>query len=193
MNKLIRNFTALGATTLLATALTACGNDDDHHSSQVDPVKAALESYQAQEQLVNERLTKFDDLDFNVFTGEQWDRLQESHAENILVHWPDGHTTEGLDTHITDLRGFFVWAPDTRIETHPIRIGQGDYTGVVGVIEGTFTLPMPIGNDQYIQPTGQAFKLSMVTIGHWTSDGVMDEEWLFWDNQAFYQQIGLGQ
>jgi hypothetical protein len=30
----------------------------------------------------------------------------------------------------------------------------------------------------------------MATIGHW-KDGVMDEEWLFWDNQAFMKQIGL--
>jgi hypothetical protein len=30
----------------------------------------------------------------------------------------------------------------------------------------------------------------MVTIGHW-KNGVMDEEWLVWDNYAFMQQIGL--
>lgn len=30
----------------------------------------------------------------------------------------------------------------------------------------------------------------MVTVGHWV-DGVMDEEFLFWDNQAFLLQIGL--
>jgi hypothetical protein len=32
----------------------------------------------------------------------------------------------------------------------------------------------------------------MATIGHWR-DGVMDEEYLFWDNQEFMRQIGLGQ
>ena len=37
-------------------------------------------------------------------------------------------------------------APDTRIETHPVRFGQGEWTGVIGVIEGTFTEPMPIGD-----------------------------------------------
>ena len=46
--------------------------------------------------------------------------------------------TEGIDVHIEDLKAFFVFAPDTRIETHPVRIGQGEWTGVVGVIEGTF-------------------------------------------------------
>jgi hypothetical protein len=32
----------------------------------------------------------------------------------------------------------------------------------------------------------------MAIIGHW-KDGVMDHEWLFWDNQDFMKQIGLGQ
>ncbi len=41
-----------------------------------------------------------------------------------------------------------------------------------------------------VPPTGKAFKIPMVTIGHW-KDGVMDEEWLFWDNLAFMKQIGL--
>ena len=43
-----------------------------------------------------------------------------------------------------------------------------------------------------IAPTNKAFKLSMVTIGRW-EDGVMKEEWLYWDNQVFMRQFGLGQ
>jgi hypothetical protein len=31
----------------------------------------------------------------------------------------------------------------------------------------------------------------MATVGIWNKQGVMDEEFLFWDNQTFYQQIGL--
>lgn len=51
---------------------------------------------------------------------------------------------------------------------------------------------MPIGGGKTISPTGKPFKLYMVTIGHW-KNGVMDEEWLMWDNQAFMKQIGLAQ
>jgi len=32
-----------------------------------------------------------------------------------------------------------------------------------------------------------------VTIGHWNKAGVMDEEWLMWDNQSFMKQLGLAQ
>ncbi|MGH7693870.1 MAG: ester cyclase, partial [Gemmatimonadaceae bacterium] len=86
----------------------------------------------------------------------------------------------------------FVFAPDTRIKEHPIKIASGSWTAVSGVMEGTFSQPMPLANGKAIAATGKPFKLSMVTIGHWT-DGVMDEEWLSWDNQAFMRQIGLAQ
>jgi len=37
----------------------------------------------------------------------------------------------------------------------------------------------------------QSLQIQMATIGHW-KNGVMDEEYLFWDNQEFMKQIGLG-
>ena len=135
-------------------------------------------------------LATFDDLDFNVFTGQKWDELGRSHAQDVIVHWPDGRTTVGIDDHIEDLKAMFVFAPDTRIEEHPIRIASGKWTAVTGVIEGTFSAPMPIGEGKEIAPTGKAFKLPMATIGRW-ENGTMAEEWLFWDNQAFMKQIGL--
>ena len=67
-------------------------------------------------------LETFDDLDYNVFSGQKWEELGESHDKDIVVHWPDGHTTEGIDVHIEDLKAMFAYAPDTRIKEHPIRI-----------------------------------------------------------------------
>lgn len=84
----------------------------------------------------------------------------------------------------------FVYAPDTKIESHPIRFGSGDWTCVTGVMSGTFSKPMAIGTGKTIPPTGKKFKLTMCTVGHW-KDGKMTEEYLFWDNQTFMQQIGL--
>lgn len=86
----------------------------------------------------------------------------------------------------------FVYAPDLKIKEHPVRIvsGDGEWTSVTGVMTGTFTEPMPIGDGKTIPPTGKAFSLSMVTIGHWNGD-TMDKEYLFWDGHAFMQQLGL--
>ncbi len=176
-----------GAVVTAISAFPAFAEDN----AAVAAALAELAQYQAAEARIEKNLETFDTLDFEVFSNQQWDRLHESHAQDIKVHWPDGRTTDGIDVHIDDLKAFFTFAPDTRIETHPIRIGQGEWTGVVGVIEGTFSEPMPLGDGNFIEPTGKAYKLTMATIGHWTEDGVMDEEYLFWDNNAFYKQIGL--
>jgi hypothetical protein len=149
-----------------------------------------LAQYEAAKQIADQQLATFDTLDFDVFTNQKWDRLRESHSKDVIVHWPDGHQTNGIEKHIEDLKAMFVYAPDTRIQVHPIKIASGEWTSVVGVMEGTFTKPMPTPDGKTIPPTGKPFKLTMCTVGHW-KDGVMDEEYLFWDNQTFMKQIGL--
>jgi SnoaL-like polyketide cyclase len=103
-----------------------------------------------------------------------------------------GRTTTGIDAHIADLKQQFVYAPDTAIEEHPIKIAQGNWTAVMGVMTGSFTqpMPMPIPGGKPIAPTNKPFNLDMVTIGRW-ENGVMKEEWLMWANQAFMKQVGL--
>ncbi len=137
------------------------------------------------------RLASFDTLDYNVFSNQAWDRFSESHAADIIVTWPDGHETNGIAPHIEDLKAMFVYAPDTKIKEHPIRICSGDYTALTGIMTGKFSRPMPTGNGKTIAPTGKSFRLPMATIGHWKGT-TMDHEWLFWDNQAYMRQIGLG-
>lgn len=150
-----------------------------------------LAKYQDAEAVIKKNLENFDTLDFDVYTNQKWDRLHESHANDIVVHYPNGSTTKGLDAHIAALKPMFVVAPDTRINSHPVRFGSGEWTGVIGVLEGTFTKPMPLGNDKGAEPTGKAFRLLMATIGRWNKDCVMVEEYLFWDNLDFMKQIGL--
>lgn len=149
-----------------------------------------LKQYEAAEKIANTHIATFDTLDFDVFTNQKWDRLHESHAKDIIVHWPDGHQTKGIEKHIEDLKAMFVYAPDTRIKEHPIKIASGEWTSVVGIMEGTFTKPMPLPDGKAIPPTGKPFKLIMCTVGLW-KNGVMVEEYLFWDNQTFMKQIGL--
>lgn len=139
---------------------------------------------------VEERMRTFDELDFDVFSNQKWDRLAESHDADILVTWPDGHETKGILKHIEDLKEMFVYAPDLKITEHPIRFGKDDWTCVTGVMTGTFSRPMPLGEGKTIPPTGKSFKLGMATIGHWKG-GTMDHEWLFWDSREFMKQLGL--
>lgn len=173
-------FTLVG----LVVALVALPGCHRKEAAELAALKASMEATQL-------NLAKFDDLDFNVFSGQKWDQLSKSHAQNIVVHWPDGHTTTGLEQHTRDLQGMFVWAPDTRIDDHPIKVANGEWTAVTGVMSGTFTKPMPVADGKNIAPTGKQFKITMSTFGHW-KNGVMDEEYLFWDNAALMEQMGLG-
>lgn len=138
-------------------------------------------------------LANFDDLDFRVYTNQQWQDLHKTHSPDVIVHWPDGHTTQGIQKHIEDLKYMWSFAPDNRIKEHPVRFGTADaqWTAVVGWLEGTFTQPMVLADGKVIPPTGKAYRIPMATIGHWNKDGIMFEEYLFWDNAEFMRQIGL--
>jgi hypothetical protein len=154
---------------------------------------ADLSRYREAEKIGMQHLQTFDTLDFDVFTNQKWDRLKESHSADIKVYWPDGRVTEGIDTHINDLKYMFSFAPDTRILEHPIKLHTGEWTSVVGYMEGTFSKPMKLADGSEIAPTGKPYKIRMSTVGHWGPDGTMTEEYLFWDNQSFMKQIGVGQ
>lgn len=178
---------------LLGTPARAADPATTTSNSPVPALLQDLAKYQDADKTTEQNLHTFDVLDFDIYTNQKWDRLKESHAEDILVHYPDGSTTKGLHDHIKALKPMFVFAPDTRIRQHPVRFGNGEWTAVIGVMEGTFTKPMPIAGGKTVAPTNKPFTLTMATIGHWTKAGVMDEEFLFWDNLAFMRQIGLAQ
>ena len=172
--------------------ITSCSNSSQ--DEKIKSLQTELDKYKADEALTQKRLAMFDTLDYEYYSNQKWDMFKHNHADNIKVIYPDGMVTTGLyPQHIDMLTPMFVFAPDTKIKEHPVKFGSGDWTAVIGVMEGTFSKPMPIGNGKTIPPTGKKFKLSMTTLGHWGPDGKMIEEYLFWDNQSFMKQIGLAQ
>lgn len=144
---------------LLSIAISAClfqscqqasDTSSNISNAELENLKALALRIASENDSTAVHLNTFDQLDFDVFSNQKWDRLKESHAENIKVYWPDGHVAVGIDVHIEDLKKLFVHAPDTRIKEHPIKFGSGKYTLVTGVFEGTFTKPMPIGEGKFI-------------------------------------------
>lgn len=197
MKKVTTTIKSVAALLIIAVTLTftSCTNNSGNSSSlqaKVDSLQNELKKFTDEKALTEMRIAKFDTLDFDFYSNQKWDKFTHNHAGNIKVYYPDGSITTGLyPQHIDQLTPMFVFAPDTKIKTHPVKFGSGDYTCVIGEMEGTFSKPMPTGNGKTIPPTGKKFKLSMATIGHWGADGKMIEEYLFWDNQSFMKQIGL--
>jgi predicted ester cyclase len=183
-------FCAAAVALVAALSASACSQTATK-DSDTTAAGAASQTVGDSARMIAQNLMKFDTLDFDVFSNQKWDRLKESHAQDIIVSWPDGHDTHGIDKHIEDLKAMFVALPDLKITEHPIKIANGHWTSVTGRMVGTFSKPMPLGNGKFMQPTGKKLDMTMATIGHWTDAGVMDHEWLFWDNQTFMKQLGL--
>ncbi|MDF0606249.1 ester cyclase [Neisseriaceae bacterium TC5R-5] len=178
-----------------ASSVMAKNLPDDFKSTSPEMAESninrTLKQFKDERRTVEKNLNNFDDLDFNVYSHQKWDEMDRSHAKHIIVHYPDGTTTHGLQEHLERSKKIFSFAPDTENPIHHVRIGQGRYTAVTGVWRGTFTKPMVLANGKVIQPTGKRFEIEMATIGRWNDEGTMDEEWLFYDDYTFMKQIGL--
>ncbi len=139
---------------------------------------------------VSANLKTFDTYDFAVFNAQKWDRVHESHADDIVVYQPDGSITRGLTKHLEELKQYFVYAPNARISQHTFSFGSCDETSVGGIFEGTFTKPMPDGKGGFIAPTNKSFKVPIATISRWR-DGKIVEKHVYLDVHAFLVQLGL--
>lgn len=136
-------------------------------------------------------LKRFDTLDFDAYSKQDWKLFTELHCADVVVHFPDGRETRGIEQHVHDIKQLFSGTPDSRISSHPIRVGSNDWTAVTGVMEATFSEPMALGGGVVQPPTGKKLKLTMATFARW-KDGCIAEEFLFWDNAAYAKQLGIG-
>lgn len=184
-----RNLAMLVVVVIALALIGACSKRTQEEKISAEQL-AMLKTFLGERETTKKYLDTFDELDFVIYSNEEWTRLHESHASDVLVVYPDGSATKGLPDHIAELKKTFVFAPDTHIKEHPIAIGSGNITAVTGYMLGTFTEPMPVGDGKFIQPTNKKFKVGTATFGIW-EDGVMKEEHLFWDNQSFMDQIGV--
>ena len=139
---------------------------------------------------VQANIERFDYLDFVSFNEQDWEVFSELHHPDVLVGYSDGRMTTDMETHRPDVEFAFTWAPDIQITDHPITFGQGPWTAGTGVVEGTFTEPMILPGGTIIEPTGNKFKYTMVTIAKW-EDGQITEEYLYWDNAELMKQLGI--
>lgn len=110
----------------------------------------------AGQEQVARNLETFDRLDFEGWNKRDWDLFSQIHGDEVTVVG-FGSATEGVDDHVAWAQAFIEQNPDSTIEAHPIRIGAGDWTAVVGTFPG--------GG-------------SMCTVARW-EDGRIAEEYLF--------------
>lgn len=142
---------------------------------------------------VQANLKRFDQLDFEAYSHRKDMALFEKlHCPDVKVVFPDGRVTQGIAAHVADIHNvLFNGTPDSRVTSHPIAFGSGDWTVATGVLEATFSEPMKLADGKSIPPTGKKVRMSMATIARW-NNGCIAEEHLFWDNAEYMKQLGLG-
>lgn len=156
-----RDFLAQGGAAALASialhgALSRTAMAQDNLPASGTPVSATpMADCPGQEQ-VTRNLELMDQLDFEGWNGRNWDLFSKLHASEVIVAG-FGQATEGNAEHVAWAQAFIEQNPDSIINAHPIRIGAGDWTAVVGTFEG--------GG-------------SMCTVARW-ENGQIVEEYLF--------------
>jgi SnoaL-like polyketide cyclase len=123
-----------------------------------------------------------------------WETFRKRHTEDVAVYWPGGTPpTKGRHNHDLEAVEFFKTFPDNHLINNPYKMffGQGDYTCTVADFSGTMKGPMRGADGKIIQPTNKKFLIEFCTVAHWTKDGQILEERLFYDLMGMLKQIGI--
>jgi hypothetical protein len=147
---------AVLASIALQAALPRAAGAQEVYPASGTPVSATpMADCPGQEQ-VTRNLELMDQLDFEGWNGRDWNLFSQLHGDEVIVAG-FGQATEGNAEHVAWAQAFIEENPDSIIDAHPIRIGAGDWTAVVGTFAG--------GG-------------SMCTVARWV-DGRIAEEYLF--------------
>jgi hypothetical protein len=128
----------------------------DRASASATTTTAAPGANCAGQEQVEKNLAAFERLDFEGWNGRNWETFRQLHTDDVKVVG-FGSRTEGIDAHTEWAQAFIEANPESKIMTHSIRVGAGDWTSVTGVMDdGTV----------------------MATIARW-ENGRVAEEYLF--------------
>lgn len=130
----------------------------------------------------------------DAWNSQDWKVFRKRHAENTAVYWPgQPNPTSGRDNHEAEAKEFFKTFPDNHLINNPYKIlfGQGDMTCTVADFSGTMKGQMKGADGKVIPPTNKKFHVEFCTVAHWSKDGEILEERLFYDLVGLMKQIGL--
>lgn len=116
-------------------------------------------------------------------------RIGEIHADNVIVHNPDGTDTSLFPPHSKDLQ-FLFDTFEFKVAKHIVGFGFGEWTAGISISEGRWVKPITLPDGKVLQPSGKSVSLKIATIARW-ENGRIAEEYLFWDNADWNRQIGL--
>ena len=125
---------------------------------------------------------------------QDWDTFDKRHRQDVVVRWPAQPPTHGRHDHRAESIRLFKTFPDNRVHNRPYKVlfASGDWTCSIARFTGTMTGPMADPNGRDIPPTGKSFEVDFCTVAHWSDEGEIIEENLFYDVVGLMRQVGIG-
>ena len=179
----------LAVSTLLAGGATRAAENVDDLRQRISALEARVEAYAAERAQTARHLEIFDELDLVAFNDRDMERIGEIHADEVIVHNPDGTQTSPFAPHSEELQ-FLFDTFEFVVTDHIVGFGYGEWTAGISISEGRWVKPMTLPDGTVLQPTGKKVRLKIATIAKW-ENGRISEEYLFWDNADWNRKIGL--
>lgn len=189
MNTLFKHI-AIASIALGLTVSTASASENVAElKAKIADLQSQIDAHTAERAQTAKHLEIFDELDLVAFNHRDMERIGEIHADNVIVHNPDGTQTSPFTPHSEELQ-FLFDVFDFKVTDHIVGFGHGEWTAGISISEGKWVKPLTLPNGTIKQPTGQKVRIKIATIARW-ENGRIAEEYLFWDNADWNKQIGL--
>ncbi len=165
--------------------------DDDIQvlKARIAELETQVALHDAERAQTAHHLGTFDELDLVAFNDRDMKRIGEIHADDVIVHNPDGTQTSPFPPHEEELQYLFDTF-DFVVVDHIVGFGYGEWTAGISISEGKWVKPITTADGRELAPTGKSVRLKIATIARW-ENGRIAEEYLFWDNADWNRQIGL--
>jgi hypothetical protein len=177
-------FAGLTASTSLFAAESAT-----ELKAKIAELQAQVDTHNAERAQTAKHMAIFDELDLVAFNDRDMKRIGEIHADNVIVHNPDGSQTSPFQPHSEEL-DFLFDTFDFKVVDHIVGFGFGEWTAGISISEGKWVKPFTLPDGTVLQPTNKKVRIKIATIARW-ENGRIAEEYLFWDNADWNRQIGL--
>lgn len=191
MKKLITS--AITSIALTFSAMPYAKPTVESLTAKVAELQAIVDAHKAERATTAQQLALFDEMDLEAFNTRDMKRISEIHHDDVKVHlsmMPADVTSKGFDpVHKADLQYLFDQF-DYQIPIHTVSFGHGEWTAGISISTGKFIKPITMPNGVVRQPNGREFKVQVATIARW-QEGRIIEEYVFWDQDSVYRQIGL--
>lgn len=173
----------------LLSANAFAADDNSALEARITELEAQVAAHEAERAQTAQHLEIFDELDLVAFNSRDMKRIGEIHADNVIVHNPDGTQTTPFPPHAEELK-FLFDTFEFVVTDHIVGFGYGEWTAGISISEGKWVKPLTLPDGTVKQPTGKKVRLKIATIARW-ENGRIVEEYLFWDNADWNRQIGF--